>query len=167
MPSAWSRFSLRNRWRRQQLAPELRDEVMPKNIIMIGPTGVGKQKSLGGWRSLPKRRLSRWRPQSSPKSATWAGMSNPSFGISPSKAISLVKTKHLEDVRRRLHGSGKNGCSICCYLVRHPARPRQDSTMPGRESRPQSRLSLRMPRAPSCDCNCATANWISGQSKLR
>ena len=40
----------RNRWRRQQLAPELRDEVMPKNIIMIGPTGVGKQKSLGGWR---------------------------------------------------------------------------------------------------------------------
>jgi ATP-dependent HslUV protease ATP-binding subunit HslU len=34
--------ALRNRWRRQQLAPELRDEVAPKNIIMIGPTGVGK-----------------------------------------------------------------------------------------------------------------------------
>jgi ATP-dependent HslUV protease ATP-binding subunit HslU len=35
-------IALRNRWRRQQLTPELRDEVMPKNIIMIGPTGVGK-----------------------------------------------------------------------------------------------------------------------------
>ena len=34
--------ALRNRWRRQQLAPEMRDEVAPKNIIMIGPTGVGK-----------------------------------------------------------------------------------------------------------------------------
>ncbi|MGA1796859.1 MAG: ATP-dependent protease ATPase subunit HslU [bacterium] len=34
--------ALRNRWRRQQLSPDLRDEVMPKNIIMIGPTGVGK-----------------------------------------------------------------------------------------------------------------------------
>lgn len=34
--------ALRNRWRRQQLSPELRDEVSPKNIIMIGPTGVGK-----------------------------------------------------------------------------------------------------------------------------
>jgi len=34
--------ALRNRWRRQQLAPELREEVAPKNIIMIGPTGVGK-----------------------------------------------------------------------------------------------------------------------------
>ena len=34
--------ALRNRWRRQQLEPELRDEVAPKNIIMMGPTGVGK-----------------------------------------------------------------------------------------------------------------------------
>jgi ATP-dependent HslUV protease ATP-binding subunit HslU len=33
---------LRNRWRRQQLPADLRDEVAPKNIIMIGPTGVGK-----------------------------------------------------------------------------------------------------------------------------
>ncbi len=35
-------IALRNRWRRQQLAPELREEVLPKNILMIGPTGVGK-----------------------------------------------------------------------------------------------------------------------------
>ena len=34
--------ALRNRWRRQQLADDLRDEVTPKNILMIGPTGVGK-----------------------------------------------------------------------------------------------------------------------------
>src|SRR5437870_253558 len=35
-------IALRNRWRRQQVAPELRDEIAPKNILMIGPTGVGK-----------------------------------------------------------------------------------------------------------------------------
>jgi ATP-dependent HslUV protease ATP-binding subunit HslU len=35
-------IALRNRWRRMQLPLELRDEVMPKNILMIGPTGVGK-----------------------------------------------------------------------------------------------------------------------------
>jgi ATP-dependent HslUV protease ATP-binding subunit HslU len=35
-------IALRNRWRRQQLAPEMREEVLPKNILMIGPTGVGK-----------------------------------------------------------------------------------------------------------------------------
>ncbi|HET9753194.1 MAG TPA: ATP-dependent protease ATPase subunit HslU [Myxococcales bacterium] len=35
-------IALRNRWRRFRLAPEMRDEVMPKNIILVGPTGVGK-----------------------------------------------------------------------------------------------------------------------------
>jgi len=35
-------IAIRNRWRRQQLSDELREEVLPKNIIMIGPTGVGK-----------------------------------------------------------------------------------------------------------------------------
>jgi len=34
--------ALRNRWRRKQLPPDLRDEVYPRNILMIGPTGVGK-----------------------------------------------------------------------------------------------------------------------------
>ncbi|MBI5049329.1 MAG: ATP-dependent protease ATPase subunit HslU [Nitrospirae bacterium] len=35
-------IALRNRWRRQRLSPDLKDEVLPKNILMIGPTGVGK-----------------------------------------------------------------------------------------------------------------------------
>ena len=35
-------IALRNRWRRQQVTPELRDEIAPKNIILIGPTGCGK-----------------------------------------------------------------------------------------------------------------------------
>ena len=35
-------IALRNRWRRQQLPEALRDEILPKNILMIGPTGVGK-----------------------------------------------------------------------------------------------------------------------------
>src|SRR5688572_31665209 len=34
--------ALRNRWRRQEVEGHLRDEIAPKNIIMIGPTGVGK-----------------------------------------------------------------------------------------------------------------------------
>lgn len=35
-------IALRNRWRRQQVPEELRHEIAPKNIILIGPTGVGK-----------------------------------------------------------------------------------------------------------------------------
>ncbi|MCK5544452.1 MAG: HslU--HslV peptidase ATPase subunit, partial [Desulfobulbaceae bacterium] len=35
-------IALRNRWRRQNVSDDLKDEIAPKNIIMIGPTGVGK-----------------------------------------------------------------------------------------------------------------------------
>src|SRR5512147_2740505 len=35
-------IAMRNRWRRQKLSPDLKDEVLPKNIIMIGSTGIGK-----------------------------------------------------------------------------------------------------------------------------
>src|SRR5574344_1189454 len=35
-------IALRNRWRRQQLSENLKEEILPKNILMIGPTGVGK-----------------------------------------------------------------------------------------------------------------------------
>ena len=45
-------IALRNRWRRQQVPDDLRDEIAPKNIILIGPTGVGKTEI--------SRRLSRF-----------------------------------------------------------------------------------------------------------
>ena len=35
-------IALRNRWRRQAIEGEMKDEVLPKNILMMGPTGVGK-----------------------------------------------------------------------------------------------------------------------------
>ena len=40
-------IALRNRWRRQQLPEDLREEVLPKNILMIGPTGVGNRPPPG------------------------------------------------------------------------------------------------------------------------
>src|ERR1700688_3722329 len=40
-------IALRNRWRRQQLPEDLREEVLPKNILMIGPTGIGKMLRTG------------------------------------------------------------------------------------------------------------------------
>ena len=68
--------ALRNRWRRKQLGDDLRDEVYPKNILMIGPTGVGKteiSRRLANW---PARRSSRSKRRSLPKSATLAVTSN-------------------------------------------------------------------------------------------
>jgi len=42
-------IALRNRWRRQRLPDYIRDEVAPKNILMIGPTGVGKTEIARFW----------------------------------------------------------------------------------------------------------------------
>ena len=69
-------IALRNRIRRQKLPPEMAEEVMPKNIIMIGPTGVGKPKSRDAWQSSPIPPSSRWKLPSLPKSATSAATSN-------------------------------------------------------------------------------------------
>jgi ATP-dependent HslUV protease ATP-binding subunit HslU len=55
-PSGAVAVALRNRWRRQRLPDHLRDEVTPKNILMIGPTGCGKTESVAALPSWPTRR---------------------------------------------------------------------------------------------------------------
>ena len=50
-------IALRNRWRRQQVPEDLRDEIAPKNIIMIGPTGVGKTEISRRLAKLAQRAL--------------------------------------------------------------------------------------------------------------
>src|SRR5881392_936055 len=63
-------IALRNRWRRLQVADPLRQEITPKNILMIGPTGVGKTEIARRLARLADAPLSRWRRPSSPRSAT-------------------------------------------------------------------------------------------------
>ena len=76
-------IALRNRWRRMQLPAELRQEVTPKNILMIGPTGVGKTEIARRRPSWPMRRSSRSRRPSSPRLAMSAAMSNRSSATWP------------------------------------------------------------------------------------
>ena len=68
-------IALRNRWRRMQLPESLRQEITPKNILMIGPTGVGKTEDWLVHLSL------KWKLPNLPKWVTSAVMWNPSFAI--------------------------------------------------------------------------------------
>jgi len=68
--------ALRNRWRRQQLSDDLKHEVTPKNILMIGPTGVGKTEISRRLAISRKHRSSRSRRRNSPKSAMSAATSS-------------------------------------------------------------------------------------------
>lgn len=64
-------IALRNRWRRMQLPEELRQEVTPKNILMIGPTGVGKTEIARRLAKLANAPLSKSKPRNLPKWVTW------------------------------------------------------------------------------------------------
>ena len=93
-------IALRNRWRRQQLAPELRDEVMPKNIITIGPTGVGKTEIARRLANLPEAPFIK---VEAPKFTEVGYVGRDVESIIPGshrQAIGLVKTKHLEMWRK-------------------------------------------------------------------
>jgi len=67
-------IALRNRWRRAQIPEPMRSEITPKNILMIGPTGVGKTEIARRLARLPTPPSSRLRRRSSPKWATSDGM---------------------------------------------------------------------------------------------
>ena len=94
-------IALRNRWRRLRLSPELKDEVLPKNIIMIGPTGVGKTEIA--------RRLSRLAHAPFVKveaskftEVGYVGRDVESMVRDLTEgSISMVKSEHLEKVQER------------------------------------------------------------------
>ena len=76
-------IALRNRWRRLQLPASLREEVTPKNILMIGPTGVGKTeiaRRLAKLANAPFIKVEATKFTGS--GLTWAGMSSRSCAIS-------------------------------------------------------------------------------------
>jgi ATP-dependent HslUV protease ATP-binding subunit HslU len=74
-------IALRNRWRRQQVDEKLRPEITPKNILMIGPTGVGKTEIARRLARLADAPFIRWRPPSSPRWVMWARMLTASCAI--------------------------------------------------------------------------------------
>ncbi|MBL8070558.1 MAG: ATP-dependent protease ATPase subunit HslU [Nitrospira sp.] len=115
-------IALRNRWRRQQLAPELRDEVMPKNIIMIGPTGVGKTEIA---RRLAKLAEAPFIKVEASKFTEVGYVGRDVESIIrdlTESAISLVKTKHLEEVQGKASRLGEERV-LDLLLPGAPSRP--------------------------------------------
>ena len=96
-------IALRNRWRRQQLEGDMREEVLPKNILMIGPTGVGKTEISRRLAKLAGAPFIKVEAQSSPKSvmsaATWT------------RSCAIWSRRHRSRARRETQGGRSQGAA--------------------------------------------------------
>jgi ATP-dependent HslUV protease ATP-binding subunit HslU len=135
--------ALRNRFRRQRVAPELRDEIAPKNIIMIGPTGVGKTEIA---RRLAKLAQAPFVKVEATKFTEVGYVGRDVESIIRDlveQAIDLVRAEQMEEVRVKATQLAEE------RLVRLLARPQQAQPEP--ESAPQSfgpfSFSLPKPRS--------------------
>ena len=94
-------IALRNRWRRQRLSPDLKDEVLPKNIIMIGPTGIGKTeiaRRLARLANAPFLKIE----ASKFTEVGYVGRDVESMIRDLTEiALNMVKTEHMEKVQER------------------------------------------------------------------
>ena len=137
-------IALRNRWRRQQLEGEMREEVLPKNILMIGPTGVGKTEI--------SRRLAK-------------------LANAPFLKVEATKFTEVGYVGRDVDQIIRDLVEIGVGLVRESKRKEvQANAHLQAEERVLTALVGRMPRprrAKASASACAPASWTTRRSRSR
>jgi ATP-dependent HslUV protease ATP-binding subunit HslU len=127
-------IALRNRWRRQRVSPDLRDEVIPKNIIMIGPTGVGKTEIA--------RRLARLAQAPFIKveaskftEVGYVGRDVESIIRDLTElAVNMVKAQHTEHIQQRAEQLGEE--RLLDLLLPPPTKPSLSPFEPPAEAEP-------------------------------
>ena len=140
-------IAMRNRWRRQQLSSDLKDEVLPKNIIMIGPTGVGKTeiaKRLAKLAQAPFIKVE----ASKFTEVGYVGRDVESMirdltGL----AVNMVKAEHMEKVQEKAHSLAED--RILDLLL------------------PPAKISRRVPPSEPATTSVEKNNYKETREKLR
>ena len=138
-------IAVRNRWRRQRLAAELRNEVAPRNIIMMGPTGVGKTEIA---RRLAKLCSAPFIKVEATKytEVGYVGRDVESMIRDLMEiGINLVRAEEAEKVKGRAEAAAEEACSICfCPPATAGRTPvRSCASFSGRDSLMTARSSSR------------------------
>ena len=136
-------IALRNRIRRQKLPPEMAEEVMPKNIIMIGPTGVGKTELA---RRLAKLANSPFLKVEASKftEVGYVGRDVESMIRDLVEiAIDMVRNETLAEVEEKAEATPKSAFSIFCFRPSLLAIPTTKSRAPRANTRQRTREKLR------------------------
>jgi len=130
-------IALRNRWRRQQLDPSLAEEVLPKNILMIGPTGVGKTEIA--------RRLAR-------------------LAKAPFSKVEASKFTEVGYVGRDVESMVRDLVEIAVAMVKDEKR---DSVQEAAAQRAEDRLMELLIPAPMVSANTETSEPDATREKFR
>lgn len=118
-------IALRNRWRRQNLPEDLRDEVIPKNILMIGPTGVGKTEIARRLASLVKAPFIKVEATKFTEVGYVGRDVESIIRELTDVAFKMVKAEKMEEVREKARKIAEE--KILDYLV--PKKPRRYGTL--------------------------------------
>ncbi|HUO76701.1 MAG TPA: ATP-dependent protease ATPase subunit HslU [Thermodesulfovibrionales bacterium] len=134
-------IALRNRWRRQRLSEDIKDEVLPKNIIMIGPTGVGKTeiaRRLARLANAPFLKIE----ASKFTEVGYVGRDVESLIRDLTEiSLNMVKTEHIEKVQERAKALAED--RLLDYLLPQPRTVRGVDTEEEREKYRETRERLR------------------------
>ncbi len=126
-------IALRNRWRRQQVPENLRDEIAPKNIIMIGPTGVGKTEIARRLARLSQAPFIKVEASKFTEVGYMGRDVDSMIRDLTEIAVSLVRSSEEEQVRDRARENAEE--RVLDLLLPAPARSFTDR--PGEEATPQ------------------------------
>ena len=115
--------AVRNRWRRRQLDPEFAREVVPRNIVMVGPTGVGKTEIARRLARLVKAPFVKVEASKFTE-VGYVGRDVESMVRDLLEiGISMVRSEHAQSVRKAAEGDVENASSACCWATRATSRP--------------------------------------------
>ncbi len=158
-------IALRNRMRRQKLSPELADEIMPKNIIMIGPTGVGKTEIA---RRLAKLTNSPFLKVEASKftEVGYVGRDVESMVRDLVEiAIDMVREEKLEDVEDKAEMNAEE--RLLDLLLPPPTPAPASSSRPARDRTGVPMHRGQHAQLPGCERRCAANSHGRTREKLR
>jgi len=158
-------IALRNRWRRAQLAPELRNEVMPKNILMIGPTGVGKTEIARRLATLANAPFVKVEATRFTEVGYVGKDVEQIIRDLADTAVKLYRAQAKRRGRPKAEAAAEDRI-LAALLPSARPRPRSASipTRPPPSTSVRSRRRRNRRRGRSCASSCVPANWTSARS---